>query len=98
MLPEKVFSHLIESVERKKTFYFYVFRLINTCITLLYFTLLLDKDMISFVLAMLFSVPSLMLAFKLSTKQVPKSIFNQTSFFLFFSTGTINIVLKQNMK
>ena len=89
MLPEKVFSHLIDSVERKKTLYFYVFWLI--------LVLLLDKDMISFVLAMLFSVPTLMLAFKLSTKQVPKSIFNQTSFFLFFSTGTINIVLNQKV-
>ena len=51
----------------------------------------LDKEswpfMISYFPYSLFSAPSLVLALKLCSRQVPKSIFNQTSIFLFFFTG-----------
>ena len=44
--------------------------------------------MIFVIIFSLFSAPSLVLAFKLSSNQVPKSIFNQTSLFLFLLSGT----------
>ena len=53
--------------------------------------------MISYIPFSLFSVPSLVLAFKLSSRQVPKSIFNQTSIFLFFFTGTNYFVFNHKL-